>query len=860
MIKRVSIGIIIFLVAIVLVIGTGIGRRVVIIPIANSLLKQKIPNHNIEIKKLSLGTSSLKSFIVVDKTIGVIVEGPVQWLSQEFDLMYKVVAKKVEIDGKFVPLGLNIRGRLSGESNNMKVSGKGILLDAQAYYRFGLVEGVVKGIEAIVKGADVSQLLSLAKQPNYASGKLNLAVMLPLLDTSNLSSGKVAFRIYQGKLNKELLKRDFNIDLPKNDYDLKANIKLKKGLLDGKAKLSSSLGTLELKRFKTNTSFKIIKTDYRLSLPNLARVGNLSPIPLSGAMFVSGRVYFNIPKNRLQIGGTTTSFGGTTRFFYDSDRLKVKINGLRLARVMQIIKEPNYTKNSSIDGKITLASVQKLNGTFNFYGKGELDSDYIKRHNGIDLSDLKRFKFGIDGKMANMNIKALANLELGAIKLKATDITYSTIAGALQSNYKLVITNLSKLSKVANIPLSGTLGVDGKIAYLSPRDYFRIDGKSKSFGGDTNFIYQNDKLTLTLKGNDPNQWARRLAQPQLFNKSLMNLELKMDSISAQMGTLSLSLGGYLDTAVIKREFNTNLGKRFSYRLNSKGRLSAGEFMANAKLDTSMAKIDFKKLIIDLQSSTLDGDYKLLIPDLKKLQPLTTKTYRGKMDIDGKIQYKNALAINGHSKAWGGRVDFLLKDGSKLQAKMGGIKWEELMFTLGYPKLLSATSEGDIDYDISKSKGNVKFTLDSMSFIKSDLTMVIGTLLNYDLTNEFFQRAVFTSNIVKNKNYFDFRVESDRLKITINRGVIDTLKDKIDAIVVVDAGDKIYKVKLKGKISHPKITPILTDALKNKVEKEAGKLIQKTKLPDEIKNTLPKILPGMLPSDNKQQPASTVPLF
>jgi len=461
--------------------------------------------------------------------------------------------------------------------------------------------------------------------------------------------------------------------------------------------------------------------------------------------------------------------------------------------------------------------------------KGTLNANMLQKDLNISLPHdtpySADFVFTAKGDSISVEGKVLSTLA----NLKLTNGAYNLKTQNLFSQYNLLIPDLSKLRSLTGTALKGKLRINGQVAHKDGA--LSASGLTHSFGGETTFSYQGDTLKAKLSNVKTATLLHVLDQPNYANGTT-NANLTLTSLKALIGTFDLQTKGAANTSVIKKVSDINLGKKFIFNGTTNGQIKNKKVFTKVKMKTTMANIDMTDMVYDIKPAVLRSKYRIYIPDLGRLKPLTGKRYRGDMHINGDLTKAKDLVVTGHGKEFDGSIDFKLVN-DNLKANVKGATVSKVMHMLNYPQVLEAISQAKIDHNIASGKGKVDASLDNARILPNTLTKLLKELVKIDLTRERYNNARFLANISQKIINFRFDAQNKNSHFKINKGVLNRISGAINAAVDIRIKNKDLKATIRGTIDKPRIELDASDYLKSKVEKKAERLIEKKlKLPED----------------------------
>ncbi len=817
------------------------GRNYLLLPVANFYLRYKVPTHHVVLERLEPGPASLGVSGRIDDSLYFEARGPVKWFGMHFDLPYRVWAKAVELDGRRYPVHLDLKGVLKGTPSRFDVSGKGNGFDAALSYAFRVEKGQLLGIRARAAGAQVAQLLALAGRPPYASGRLDLSVDIPRFDAANPEGG-VTFTVRNGQIDPKVLKRDFHLDVPPvKGYTFDGRFRLEKKLLKGEAALHSSLVNLTLVQFRCDQAFRIFKSGYRLEIPELSRLKRLTKQTLYGPWKMQGEFYWNRPKKELQVKGTSPSLEGKTAFFYDRGTLELKLRRVGIPSILAMTGQAPLATSGRLDGTLRLKDLTRLNGEYTLRAQGVWNRQEILKLTGTDPGEDSAFSVQSSGRLKKSLLTADASYKSRLLTLYLKQLKYEWISGALEGKYLVKIPDLHRLRLFAKARGRYPAELKGELGYLPIKKMLKVTGSTRSFGGTVQWTYGGNRLTLDAKGTDAGRLAGLLGAPPLLAATTLNGSLKLSDLEHRRGTFLLALKGSLDRQAMRRLYKIDPGHSLPLQLKSSGKIRGEEIAAKASLQTGWGDLFLQKALYRIPAGVFSADYQLKIPELSRLKALTGRTYRGPLALAGKVRWDGKLHLNGGGREWGGRIAYAV-EGSLLRLKTEQIDLQKIMRALDLSPLLEGQARSDLRYNLTTDQGTLKVESDRIRLVQSPLTQAASLLLRRDLSREIFTQAVLSAQMERKTMLFDFHAASSRFKLAINRGKIDRVGKRIDAMLTIDDRGKLYKLKIVGPLSRPRIVPVLTRALQHKLQK----VIKNKKIEKKIEKVIPKEIRGNSP--------------
>jgi len=362
-----------------------------------------------------------------------------------------------------------------------------------------------------------------------------------------------------------------------------------------------------------------------------------------------------------------------------------------------------------------------------------------------------------------------------------------------------------------------------------------ITGEGSAFSSNISYgfslIDKDPKnFTLDIKDAHIEEILGATAQKP-YAKGLMTLHIDMPEVHPKhpRGVFDIQAKGVANTAVIKEVANINLGEKFSFSSTANGQIKNQKLFTKVKLKTTMANLDMSDMVYDINSKILHSRYRIEIPDLRRLKPLTGREYRGDILIRGDITKSKDLVVTGEGKEFGGSIDFkLVNDHLKTNVKDATVS--KILSMLNYPQILEAKAEATIDYNTASRKGSMDATLNQAYILPNRLTTLLMNLTKTDITKERYDNAKFLVNFSPEVIHFTLDAQNNNSHFKIDKGVLHKKSGAINISADIKIKEKDFKVTITGTMHHPNIKLDTSKYLKSKVQKRLEHLIdEKLKL-------------------------------
>nr|WP_317405145.1 hypothetical protein [uncultured Helicobacter sp.] len=594
-------------------------------PPGNALLKPIIQGQidkyapiKLDLETFSLGISSVELKIAHNDAIIITLGGDFSLFSQTLDVALKVDARDIAVLGELVDTPLQgsfvINTTAKGSLEHLEVNTTSDIAKSFTDIRITLQDFTPTAILANIKDAQIKEFLAMAGIKPYASGSLSLEADIKGDKDMNFN-GNALLQITQGLVDSTLIKKDFEIDVPKTTFVTTLNALFDMDKLNHDFSFNGNIGNIHssgqtlLKTLSTNTS-------YAVNLSDLSAFTPLVGMPIRGSFETKGEVKGGMES--LEITGSSNLASSNTSYEavlknLAPDTIKAKVSNLQLDTLLWMIYMPRYADMrlhlnavvSELDKGISTQTDIKLSGTTNnAVMKKEFDLDMPNTK--FNLTSNVSLNKGIGEANSKLD-SDVANLELSKTQINLKDSSFTI-------PYIATIPNLKKLKFITGMELAGDFKAQGTAKL---KDTLYADFNTQSLGGSIDAKLDGNTLLASLK--DVNT-------------------LKLFSIAQLKPVFSSSMNG---------DFNYNT-------LTEKGTLKAvlsnGKLMPNeiTQLVEKYLKTDITKEVYEDAGLNATIDKKLITTDigLKSnntaiyAQGASIDTQKGKIKADLKFQIKD----------------------------------------------------------------------------------------------------------------------------------------------------------------------------------------------------------------------------
>ncbi|MFL1706158.1 hypothetical protein ACHJH3_04060 [Campylobacter sp. MOP7] len=434
----------------------------------------------------------------------------------------------------------------------------------------------------------------------------------------------------------------------------------------------------------------------------------------------------------------------------------------------------------------------------------------IKEKSGYNV---KFEKFQI--RPTTIDIVAKANDEITL----NTNGTLSVFSQSIDLKYDVEVANLRSLGVELKEKMLFAGLVKGVFKDFNANGVGNLLGSNVKFNAD---IKEFKPLALNLDAKNLEvDKALALASKPIYANGKIDITADIkDNGGKPDGMANIDIVNIItNNSLIAKDFNLTLPANF----NLKGTIKADvkDWIVNAKsaFVTPIAVAGSEKSIYDINSQTLSSDFRLVVDDLTKLEPIIKQKIAGALNVKGNTivaqnQLKNLDAdING----FGGTVKAVLNN-DKLTAKIDSLKFDELIKIAALPAFASGVINGEAMLnDIKNTKniaGSVKLTTQNGKLNAGEFKK----LTNLNIANG----VTFTLNAdadVKNgEAKFDAALLSNLMNLKNLKGSYNIDKKALDSKFTLNVDDlgkleSLVGQKLAGKVDINGDVSLLNNQLK-----------------------------------------------
>ncbi|WP_304544199.1 hypothetical protein [Sulfurimonas microaerophilic] len=546
---------------------------------------------NAKVGTFRLSMSEIELMIWLPQNNTISVKGNYSLFSQSLDLNYMVDLKDLASLEYLLQTKLNgsffTDGTVVGDKELLEINGKSDLGKSDTTYYVKLNEFNPSAIIAKIEKADLKTLLYMVNKPAYASAVINLDLNFKNITPHQLD-GDITLITLNGKLNSNVMKKDFNITIPQTDFKMKLDAKLQGDEIVYNYLLNSNL-------VKISSDGKVVPQPltldlkYALDVEELAVLKPVTNADIRGNLKLSGDVKGSKEqmkiKGKTDIAGSNTSFQAVLKEFAPKT-LQASIQHLKLQKLLYMLKQPHYA-DATFDLSASLSSLdmKNLKGSVKtVISEGVLDSKYLsKTHEFKTLMPRTTFNATtfttLEGTLVDTKLDLnsnLANLDLKRARFNLKD-------NSLNSDYKVKVHDLDKFFFVTERHLKGSILANGEVKKGKDLDF---SAYSNIAGGKLDAKLHNDDFVANLSNMDTLEVLDMLIYPKLF-KSAVDATVKYN-----LATASGTCDAKLKDGLFMKNQALDLTKQYA-KIDLYKQKFFGDLNAKIKKENIVASLDLK---------------------------------------------------------------------------------------------------------------------------------------------------------------------------------------------------------------------------------------------------------------------------
>jgi hypothetical protein len=220
-----------------------------------------------------------------------------------------------------------------------------------------------------------------------------------------------------------------------------------------------------------------------------------------------------------------------------------------------------------------------------------------------------------------------------------------------------------------------------------------------------------------------------------------------------------------------------------------------------------------------------ASYVLDIRDLSRLEPLLGYTYQGPFYSTGEMIYNKYFMITGHSKSYGGALDYYFeKDG--LYVDLDGVSFKDFMTILPFPPMLTADVTGNMYYNFIRETLVINTELNNAKVIHSKLVRLIRKKSTVNLKKEIFHNSQLDAIYHDGLLAGDLKLQNKRHHLYLTNINMNSKENRIDTYFDVKMQRKEFSGKIYGSLDDPRVNLRLQKLIRYEMSRQMDRIMGK----------------------------------
>jgi len=534
-------------------------------------------------------------------------EGTYSLFDESFDIDYKINAEDLSVFSKLAKHSLqgtfSTNGKAKGSKNDFNVTGSTNFAQSETNYSVNVKDLKLNSIGIKSRHFHTEDALFTAVMPKFVNGALDLK-----LDFNTSKKIKTEFKFLNGKLNSDIIEKEFNVKIPDNPtLEFEGNILKNADNLQYDINMNSEPIAVSLKGVFDNSAEKVEGT-YGIKIKELALLEPFIKQKMRGPLAAHGDIS-GTPDN-IKVKGNAEIAGGTAS--YSLNALNAKVQNLNfnlknssLSKLLYMICKPIYADAQiSMDGEFSSLDPQNIKGIIHTQlTDGKTVPDIIFEQ--FKLQDaIISFNLNADTVIENSIAVTKAVLKSNIADIYAKKAEYNIPKKRLHSDFKLNIQNLDKLYFVTKRHLNGNMVITGDI--LKDKN-LEINALSDTLGGNIEVKLLNKDLNVRFNSLNTVDICRTLIYPEIFKSQInsvikYNLAGKNGTVKMEMLDGSLTHNTFTDT--IKKVSNFDITSEIYKKTTIDGVIENSIFTGDLDMKSKLTQISSKNAVFKFKQNKI----------------------------------------------------------------------------------------------------------------------------------------------------------------------------------------------------------------------------------------------------------------
>ncbi|MBU1668041.1 hypothetical protein KKC13_06445 [bacterium] len=303
---------------------------------------------------------------------------------------------------------------------------------------------------------------------------------------------------------------------------------------------------------------------------------------------------------------------------------------------------------------------------------------------------------------------------------------------SVDMNYHLV----GETFRLNGFYLEDRVDVRGRL--LGPFSNLRIDGQGELFEGNGRYSFIKvpnsfQDMNFTLNKAKSQNVLKFLKQKPLIEGLVdIDAQFKRFSTYEKQGRTVVHM---------KKALMPTVAPAALFTLSSTIDFNDIQYKYIADMHSDIGTLKIKNGKYHQTKKSAEAEYELHLNDLAYFEKFLKYKYRGALDTIGKVTYTNQLVIQGHTKKFGGDLEYLYQD-KKIDLNLKAVSLESLLSQFSYPALFSSKVYGSINYDMNDKIVLINTDLKETRFKQTQMINMIYNASGIDMLAEQYDQSSF----------------------------------------------------------------------------------------------------------------------
>ncbi|PHR54623.1 MAG: hypothetical protein COA44_12740 [Arcobacter sp.] len=504
------------------------------------------------------------------------------------------------------------KGSIKGQEPVFNIAGTSTFAASKTDYALKLNNKKPQELVLHVKDASLAKVLYMIGEQKFADAKLNIDLNLQDLDPKTLK-GKALIQLSKGRINQKIMKKAYQVVLPKTSFSLKAKADLSSTDVQYDFSLTSNLAKILSKGSIEPDSLKT-QAKYSINIKELALLKPITKGPFRGPFSTKGEIKGD--KKELKIKGSSNVAKSKTSYSLllknlEPQSAKLSVSHAKLSKLLYLLGQPNYAEGN-LDINADISSISRLNAKAKIsIKKGLIHKKEMKK--AFDISfPYTKFELTNDTTVKNDILKGSSKLSSNLATLSMKKTHYNLKTSSLKTDYDIFVPFLERLEPILERKLYGPMKARGEI--IQDKQLI-ITAHSNIFKGKFNAKIVDEKVNADFKNLRALEVLKMMGYPEVMDAPVTG------TFVYNTKTRQGKLDSRFDNAVLTRSKMTDLIGSLTHTDLRKERFSKGTLVSvinkdiiDSKLNMSSKKMSLKskKFIINSKKQTIDARFALKI--------------------------------------------------------------------------------------------------------------------------------------------------------------------------------------------------------------------------------------------------------